>query len=765
MIVYPEFGRPDEDALEAYTVNAMQSLSGPDRPGIARGRLITGPAGSGKTPLLNRIASGVRSKRTVSQVVEGSFRDGQYIPRVREDRSYGRIVDQLATTVAWVPAIGFYAQLIHAGIALWDLFTPGNNAPNEDAGPFQFKKALRHVAQSQADLGVTVCCFDDVHQSHGPWFEVVVEGLLREAAEGLPLWFFLTMATSPAVAPTTGQTGAGLLLTTARSATREELLLEWPLRPCTRDDVVRWVAADEALTDDLFATTSGSPSYLVELWSELVSRDMIRPEGGCWALTGASSTTGVVDDVLESLLIGSDDRTLLRDIIGCAALEGRSFTAAAVARTIGIEVADLIQLVSVRDRATTERIFSQITPATVSGPGPTRRELERYRFISLFIWQASKRVLPRLKRQALARRLVDELAELYRYDEWLVAETLAQLCRGVDEKRSRRYEKVARYQADYSTASFTIAGLIELSSRVEGPEALFVCQSLQATLGTVLHRYHPQELVHAYQVALRLATDERSVPDQVDAGTGYAAVLGELQDYTGAELRLEEAIKLARQVDYSEGLAAALCHLAKVHCLTDSRRSARREALEALRLSRRADSATECTALGVLGDALSASPLRACVVLEAAVRCHRRSAADYGLIKDLQSLGQVEMQLRNYGKARESLSESLDLARQLRFTHAVSRGLPLLAGALGMHGDVDAAREVLLEAIPLQEEGETAWGLRFRIRLRRALSFNQGGQSRDLNFWRSSSSMALPYPWSGGKQLQHYLKVWRIRFA
>lgn len=136
MIVYPEFGRPDEDALEAYTVNAMQSLTEPDRPGIARGRLITGPAGSGKTPLLNRIASGAaRSKRTVAQVVEGSFRDGRYIPRVTEDQAYGRIVNQLTTTVAWVPAIGFYAQLIRAGVALWDLFAPGNNAPNEDAGP------------------------------------------------------------------------------------------------------------------------------------------------------------------------------------------------------------------------------------------------------------------------------------------------------------------------------------------------------------------------------------------------------------------------------------------------------------------------------------------------------------------------------------------------------------------------------------------------------------------------------------------------------
>lgn len=556
-----------------------------------------------------------------------------------------------------------------------------------------------------------MCCFDDVNQSHELWFEVVVEGLLHEAAEGLPVWFFLTMATSPGVVITTDQTASGLLLTTARSAAREELLVEWPLLPCTRDDVARWVAADEALTNELFATTSGSPSYLVELWSELVSRDMIHTEGGYWMLTAASSTRGIVDDVLESWLIGSDDRKLLRDIIGCAALEGRSFTAAAVARSIGIDVAELIQFVSVRDRATTERIFSETSPATVSGPGATRIELERFRFVSLFVWQASTRVLPRLKRQNLAMRLVDALADLYRFDEWLVAETLAQLCRGVDEKRSRRYEKVARYQVDYSTAAFTIAGLIELSPRVEGPEALFVCQSLQATLGTVLHRYRPQELVDAYRVALRLATDERSVPDQVDARTGYAAVLSELEDYAGALLMLEEAIRLARQADYSEGLAAALCYLARVHCLTDSRRSARREAAEALRLSRRAGSAAECTALGVFGDALFESPRRACVVLEAAVSCHRRQAADYEFVKDLQSLGLIEFQLRKYGKARESLSESIDLARQLRFAHAVSRGLPLLAGAMGMDGDVDSAREVLLEAIPLQEEAKDGMGL------------------------------------------------------
>jgi hypothetical protein len=232
----------------------------------------------------------------------------------------------------------------------------------------------------------------------------------------------------------------------------------WPLRRLERHEISGWLGSMSfELLIALEEISEGTVGVLVELWDDWRRRGLIeQDDAGRWGVVGGIDRTLVdaadtLTDTLKSLL-GTDDAHQLEDVrqlLACAALEGRTFTADAVAQALGRDRDEVIDFLDERlavDVSGSELLEEADGVRIVPVRGEVRH-LWRYRFVRSLDWRiARERFSTTTEKCACARQLAAALSRLYAPQEDRIATTLAALYTRVgDTETAARYRRIVKF--------------------------------------------------------------------------------------------------------------------------------------------------------------------------------------------------------------------------------------------------------------------------------------------------------------------------------
>jgi tetratricopeptide (TPR) repeat protein len=200
--------------------------------------------------------------------------------------------------------------------------------------------------------------------------------------------------------------------------------------------------------------------------------------------------------------------------------------------------------------------------ALEAGAGVTQ-QLWRYRFTSPWHWLASRAALSERERDELAARLVRALAELYAAELWRVAPALAELSRLIgNPQEAVRYQRIADFAGPNDELRWEAQRILQSDVQAwDGWESeraamimLQACHQLRYLVPLSEARAYPHR---AGQLGVRAKNGVLQAESLL--GQGHLELqAGEPRD---AREYLESAVRVARDVSYRQGEAAALSAL------------------------------------------------------------------------------------------------------------------------------------------------------------------------------------------------------------
>ena len=191
---------------------------------------------------------------------------------------------------------------------------------------------------------------------------------------------------------------------------RRGLARSWPLERVGRPELAAWIGrAEPPVVDALLERSGGRGAIAVRLWEAWQGAGVVERTDETWRLLPGAETDVVAGRVAGSL-----------ELLTVAALEGRHFTAEAVAHALGRERDEVIDHLD--DKLAEAGLIEEVGLITIHEPGGTRH-LWQYRFVS---------DLDRLSLRAGAaagdsERLAEGLVAAFGAASELVAPTLARL--------------------------------------------------------------------------------------------------------------------------------------------------------------------------------------------------------------------------------------------------------------------------------------------------------------------------------------------------
>lgn len=244
----------------------------------------------------------------------------------------------------------FIGQLLQASATDWDLVDnlrrKGKSLPDS---PEALKILLRRAAKAQP----VVCLIDDLDEAEGSWLSDFVLTFAPEIATDLSLLLFLSMEGPMDLGPHEQEESDRLYLARRLTEEKDGPGQWWPLKPLSRDEIAAWLGpAEPDVVARLYAVTGGNPQWVKQLWEDWRERGVVRQssQNQQWQVVPGHEvrSLGQVNDIFQDRLkrlLGRDDAPSLdktRYLLSCAALEGRHFTAEAVARVLGRDQDELI---------------------------------------------------------------------------------------------------------------------------------------------------------------------------------------------------------------------------------------------------------------------------------------------------------------------------------------------------------------------------------------------------------------------------------------
>jgi tetratricopeptide (TPR) repeat protein len=403
--------------------------------GVAAGHggivFIGGPPASGRSALLGSIASAMKDLRPRAQVLHGRIADGEYAPI---DPRPAKFADAAATVEgglglagAALPLLGLIAQASATSRAAARVVKG-----NRPAAPGDLQRTLRAAATD----GPVICLVDDCDELDGRWWSGMLLGLANEIATSLPLFLFLTVERNGDLGP--HHDSASDALYTARALTGSRSLARWwSLAPVDADGLAGLTGdATPDVRRALHNLTEGRASWAASTWNDwrgsgVVERDT---DLGPWRfapgqpqLSPASLGQALRDRVAERLGGDLDRIEQARRILGCAALEGRLFTADAVATALGWDADDLIDFLD-DHLCPTDEHEGIVDEAGFVSPAGAPGSLCRYSFASPLLRSAFQDyVLDAAERVALAGALARALDDAYAFESERVAGKISRL--------------------------------------------------------------------------------------------------------------------------------------------------------------------------------------------------------------------------------------------------------------------------------------------------------------------------------------------------
>jgi tetratricopeptide (TPR) repeat protein len=599
-----------------------------------------------------------------------------------------------------------------------------------------------------------VCLVDDAEWLGEAWWTELQFGFAKEIVEELPLVLVLALDGNP-VLPVQPAEECHPGWRLARSLVNKGLADWFDLRPLSSSDVGDWLGrVPKSVASGLLDLTGGRSGEVAGLWHSWLSLGVIAQGKDGWSLVDAEGMTR--DAVAElsrrlELLLPNRDRRQddeLARILSCAALEGRVFTAAAVAVALEEDrdaVEDLLD--SLVDEADPDGGVLR-PPSALRVEDPARRSAQtvwRYEFASPLIWRAlQRRLLDPEAVPKLANRMGQALYELYGREFAVIAPTLERLAllgehpdaashfrallrtpdRAVLAERARHllvadssgwttwdHHDAARMLTEASEELWYVLPSSAVLRFCEAAETHVVAagESGRRILGQTL-LIHGRMLIRIGKVAEGEEHLEtiRSVSREGDQGTLAEALraLASLKAMQKADLQeakelLDEATSLYRAIDSQAGEAACKYDLASVYLSEGEKEKARFLTEEALTFARteKSKELTNAT-LHQLAD------IEHLCDRQEIARGHVEEVLSYVTATDntndeassLRLLASIECDLGNHMRARDLASKALDMMRRLEDRNGEAVALWTLARAWVRLGEPARARRLALDA-------------------------------------------------------------------
>lgn len=658
-------------------VNLYQTVAGKKR-----GQLIflSGSPGSGRSDTLQAIAESLRQAQPRPKVVAGRFVNGHYTPwNIKlADLPLAKIAAAIGETISLIPGVAsFIGQILQAGAANWEVVESVTKQAAHS--PDMLKRLLSHTAQTQP----VVYLLDDLDAAEGSgWANLLLE-FAAEMHADLPILFFLTLEGQPELGE--HEEDESNLLYIARHLKKRGLADWWHLPPLSREDIAAWIgSAAPGLAQYLHDATGGYPRWVIQFWHDCQERGVVtysdEADRWQWAANLTPSLNlakHLLDDRLKKLLGNDDPRKLeqTRALLTCAALEGRRFTAEAVAQVTGWERDDLIDffddhLIASEERA--DGILLEDGSVTIDDEQTGERTLWRYAFVSDLHWHAlqSRYSLTATEQKQLSLALAHTLAALYSPEERLIARTLARLFKtGGDETAARNYQRTADYAT--SRAALRQQALFLMAINKDGWEKDRCRQATQLLIAAgkqMLRAYPHEETLSVFEAAHQMACLSGVTADQVYVLYICGLTLTESSNFQAAREKFQHSLEISQQIGIREGEVYTWYGLASIDLKEGNHPAAKEKFNRSLEIFRQiGDRASEAHTWNDLAtiDLNEGNYPAAREKLNRSLEISRQIGDRGGEACIWHNLAWIEMNEGNYKAAREKFHRSLVIEQQI----------------------------------------------------------------------------------------------------
>ena len=687
-----------------------------------RGHIVflAGVEGSGRSHLLSALPPALSGAR----VITGAFQGGRYVAvDTAVDRSIPSDVEALVTGAVAVgsgllgPAGKLVEQLVKSSLAAYRVL----ERMQREGRRLEIPDLLPRVLRTAAAEAPVVCLVDDADAAASTWWLDLVIAFAQEIGEELPL--VLVMAVDGPEDVTAAAEPEPPSLVVARRLVGRGLATWLPLRHMTTAEISAWLGPmSPALLHSAAELSAGVHGELAELWVNWKDGRVIElDDAGCWQLAGpvARSLTEATSALSARLvaLVGDDPGAVddARAVLACAALEGRTFTADAVAAALETDRDELI-----------DRLDDALAPLIVEAGGISIttdagvvRHAWRYRFASALDWRiARSRLAGRDEREALAGALAGALSALYADQAYRIAPTLAGLFRlAGDHEAAAHFRSLARFGAGQAVLRSQARSLLDTETDGWGSWELSRAAELLLTAAVAVIATDPFEETLRFVVRAEALSRRAGTRGETAKALYYRGwIEGSLRRHEDAEGHLLESLALNRELGVRGGEAAVLHELAILELKLSRTAEARTHCEQSLSIARAiGDRVTEARSLQLLASIEHAAGRNAAAraLVEESLAVHRAIGDQRGEAGNLQQLATIEDTLGRIAEARELLERSLILHRELGSRIGEASNLETLATLEHRVGRNDRARALNERALELHRaigdrEGEAS---------------------------------------------------------
>ncbi len=642
---------------------------------------LSGQSGSGRSDTLQALAESFRQSHPRPAVIAGRFIKDQYHPwEIGGTGNFplAKIAAAIGETISLIPGVAaFIGQILQAGAATWEVVE--SVAQQSEHSPDVLKRLLRSVAQAQP----VICLIDDLDQAEGSGWANLLLDFAAEIHADLPLLFFLTMEGPSELGP--HEYDEPNLLFIARYLTARGLAEWWHLHPLSRDDIAAWIGpAAPGLVQHLHGATGGYPGWVIRLWHDWQERGVVAysDQAACWQwapnrMPSLNLVKDALDDRLKKLLDDDSPRELeqTRMLLACAALEGRCFTADAVARVMNWNRDELIDFFDDYLVASAEQpdgILQEDTSITIEDPQTGPRTLWRYAFASDLHWYAlkSRYVLTAIEQNQMGLALARTLIGLYAPEENQIARTLANLFKvGGDAGTASGYQRTADYAT--SRAAMCQQALMVMAINKDDWDEGRCRQAttlLMAAGKQMLNTYPFEETLSIFEVAYQIALRSRITADEATALYYCGWLQVDLGNHQAARVQLLKALTICQQIGDRAGEAATWHQLASIDLNEGNYPAAREKFNRSLEIKQQiGDRAGEASTWHQLAtiDVNEGNYPAAREKFNRSLEIKQQIGNRAGEASTWHQLASIDVKEGNYPAAREKFNRSLEIKQQI----------------------------------------------------------------------------------------------------
>jgi tetratricopeptide (TPR) repeat protein len=629
--------------------------------------------------------------------VAGRFERGNFEPWAEEeDGARGASALQLLQTVVplaetLLPALKLFSLVLTQSAKAWQIVSQIRDRSGQIDPGLLLPQLLQLAAQERP----VVCLVDCAEDAEAGWWEDLLTLFAGEIAGPVPVLLVVGIeAETRRDDVPRGQYAAQTLV-------QRGLARSWPLERIGLADLSAWVGrAEPQVFETLLDGSGGGRSALAaRLWEAWQAGGVVERERDDrpWRFTKGGQT-GIVAARLRRVAGASlPELEGAREVLSVAALEGREFTAEAVAHALGRERDELVDYLD--DVLVEGELVEEVGLITIESDAGTQH-LWQYRFVSDLDRLTLRHALTRTEAAERSERLAEGLVAAYGVASDAVSATVARLFdAGGNAEMATRFWASTRLGTDHDVVLWRASRLLQGAAPVSplerdvAAELLVAAARLHYPQGPFTDglAYAQAALRHALQgssnqgsayffsgwfrISLQQYAEARrefqaalavTPPDEpariVDVTQGLATVDFHEGDNATAQRRFEDVLKVRRRLGDLEGVVSVREMLAQLHHVNGDHEVAREELVSILEIERE------------LGD-----------LTRVAGTLYRLGTLDY-------ESGQLDDARRLYG-------EMLGIARQAGDANAVGAALEALGAVELASGDTAGGRDRLLEAL------------------------------------------------------------------